>query len=76
LFKTTIKPLNRNCENKYFTVLLRVSRVSLKLLSDKAHAAHVHGNKVTQASGPTKLRFVIYTEKSKANLPGLKQWWQ
>lgn len=34
------------------------------------------GNKVTQASGLTKLRFVIYTEKYKANLPGFKQWWQ
>ena len=32
--------------------------------------------KVTQASGLTKLRFVTYTEKRKANLPGIKQWWQ
>ncbi|RAV53966.1 hypothetical protein DIU36_21730 [Mucilaginibacter rubeus] len=34
------------------------------------------GNKSTQASGPTKRSFVIYTEKRKANLPGFKQWWQ
>jgi hypothetical protein len=32
--------------------------------------------KVTQVSELTKLRFVTYTEKRKANLPGIKQWWQ